>query len=87
MLIILKQAGLLLSLRAGVNIVLFTAVLPYAATFALSKTSAASKDLWLAKASILLMIFGTVVLFASVTPVVMVMGKRHRQMSIGYKHG
>lgn len=75
------QAGLLLSLRAGVNILLFTIVLPFVVTFATFKTSAdpetsaTSKDLWIARASIILMIIGTLILSVSATPALMVIGK------------
>jgi hypothetical protein len=69
------QAGLLLSLRAGVNIALFTIILPSITTFALSRTSAASRDLWIGKASIVLLILGTFIMFSSETAVFMIIGK------------
>jgi hypothetical protein len=73
----LSKAGLLLSLRAGVNIVLYTIILPSITTYILSRTSAASRDLWIAKTSIILMILGTFVLFSSTTPALMIIGKPH----------
>lgn len=69
------QAGLLLSLRAGVNIALFTIILPSITTFALSRTSAASRDLWIGQASIVLLILGSCVMFSSETAVFMIIGK------------
>jgi hypothetical protein len=82
------QAGLLLSLRAGVNIILFTIVLPFIATFVVSKLNppsgasvahsearTVSGDLSIARGSIILMIFGTSLLSISFTPSLMVIGK------------
>lgn len=77
------QAGLLLSLRAGVNIALFTIILPYIATFALSRTSAAFRDLWIAKASIILMIMGTFFISSTATPALMIIGEQHN-MAISF---
>ncbi|KAI0124981.1 major facilitator superfamily domain-containing protein [Xylariales sp. AK1849] len=70
----ISQAGLLLSVRAAVNIALFTAILPAIATFALSRFGAASRDLLLAKGSIIFMVLGALGLFFSATPAVMIMG-------------
>ena len=69
---------MLLSLRAGVNIALFTVILPYIATFALREISAASRDLWIAKASIVLMILGAFFIFLSATPTLMIIGEQHK---------
>ncbi|TVY88574.1 Efflux pump, partial [Lachnellula willkommii] len=71
---VVALAGLILSLRAAVNIALYTIILPYIATLALWRTSPASKDLWIAKASILFMVLGTFILFASATPALMIIG-------------
>ncbi|KAM0349700.1 hypothetical protein ACHAPU_003529 [Fusarium lateritium] len=70
----LAQAGFLISLRAGVNIALFTAILPFIATYALVRWSAASRDLWIGKASILLLILGSFILFLSETAAGMIVG-------------
>ena len=71
------QAGLLISLRAGVNIALFTIILPCITTFALSRISAASRDLWIGKASIVLLVLGTFIMSSSGTAVLMLIGKQH----------
>jgi hypothetical protein len=74
LLIIVLQAGLLSSLRAGVNIVLFLLVLPAISTFGYNNASAAFKDLTISRVSILLMIFGTLILSISPTPALMIIG-------------
>jgi hypothetical protein len=68
------QAALLSSLRAGVNIILYLVVLPAITTFALSKTSSTSQDLWIARGSIVLSMLGTLILSVSATPILMVTG-------------
>ncbi|KAG7414554.1 MFS efflux pump atnC [Fusarium oxysporum f. sp. rapae] len=70
----LAQAGFLISLRAGVNIALFTVILPFIATYALVSWSATSRDLWIGKASIILLILGNLIIFLSETSVGMIIG-------------
>ncbi|SCV28780.1 uncharacterized protein FFB14_01998 [Fusarium fujikuroi] len=70
----LAQAGFLISLRAGVNIALFTVILPLIATYALASWSATSRDLWIGKASIILLILGSFIIFLSETSVGMIIG-------------
>lgn len=72
---VLHQAGLLLSLRAAVNIALFTIVLPLMGMLVFSKKSTTSKDHWIARMSIFLLMSGTSILFLSATPPVMIIGK------------
>ncbi|KAF9771958.1 hypothetical protein IL306_010370 [Fusarium sp. DS 682] len=71
----LAQAGFLISLRAGVNIALFTVILPFIATYVLVSWSPTSRDLWIGKASIILLILGSFILFLSETAVGMIIGK------------
>lgn len=59
------------------NIALYTSILPAIATFAFSGLTAATKDLLLAKASIICLSIGAFVVFISATPAVMIIGKRH----------
>jgi hypothetical protein len=68
------KANLLLSVRAGVNIALFTLILPAVVTITNTRTTAATRDLWIAKASIILMILGTLSLFLSTTVALMIIG-------------
>ncbi|KAI1013060.1 hypothetical protein LB503_001472 [Fusarium chuoi] len=70
----LAQAGFLISLRAGVNIALFTVILPLIATYALASWSATSRDLWIGKTSIILLILGSLIIFLSETSVGMIIG-------------
>ncbi|KAJ9498436.1 hypothetical protein H2202_006123 [Exophiala xenobiotica] len=71
----LSQAGLLLSLRAAVNIALFALILPAIASFGLPRVgSAPLRDLWLARGSIIFLLLGTFVLFLSATPALMIIG-------------
>ncbi|EXL98561.1 major facilitator superfamily domain-containing protein [Fusarium oxysporum II5] len=70
----LAQAGFLISLRAGVNIALFTVILPFIATYALVSWSAKSRDLSIGKASIILLILGSFIIFSSQTAVGMMIG-------------
>ncbi|TVY40943.1 Efflux pump [Lachnellula subtilissima] len=71
----ISGAGFLLSLRAGVNIVLFIIILPAITRYALSKLAGpAETDLMVARGSIVLMILGTLALSVSVTPALMIMG-------------
>ncbi|KAI1148904.1 major facilitator superfamily domain-containing protein [Nemania diffusa] len=70
----LSQAGLLLSLRAGVNIVLFTVILPLIINFLLAKTHAATRDLWIGQASIVLMTIGVFIMAASGTATFLIIG-------------
>ncbi|EPE26904.1 MFS general substrate transporter [Glarea lozoyensis ATCC 20868] len=70
----IAKAGLLLSLRAAVNIILFLLVLPAISTYAFPGATAAFKDLTISRVSILLMIFGTLVLSVSPTPALMIIG-------------
>ncbi|KAI1421270.1 major facilitator superfamily domain-containing protein [Xylaria sp. FL1777] len=70
----LSQAGLLLSLRAGVNIVLFTVILPLIINFVLAKTHAATRDLWIGQASIVLMTVGGIIIASSSTATFMIIG-------------
>ncbi|OAP62555.1 hypothetical protein AYL99_01782 [Fonsecaea erecta] len=71
----LSQAGLLISLRAAVNIALFAAILPAIASFALRRIGAAPlRDLLLARGSIIFLLLGTIVLFLSATPALMIIG-------------
>ncbi|KIW52719.1 hypothetical protein PV05_08343 [Exophiala xenobiotica] len=71
----LSQAGLLLSLRAAVNIALFALILPEVAAFALPRVGSASlRDLWLARGSIIFLLLGTFLLFLSATPALMIIG-------------
>jgi hypothetical protein len=72
-----SQAGLLLSLRAGVNISLFMIVLPYIATVVLSGATAASRDLCIEKISIVLMILGTIIMFLPATAAFIIISKHH----------
>jgi hypothetical protein len=69
------QAGLLISVQAIVNLALYMAILPAIATFVLAKFSATSKDLLLAKGSIILSVLGAVVCTLSATPALMIIGK------------
>ncbi|KAK6072651.1 short-chain dehydrogenase reductase sdr [Seiridium cupressi] len=71
----LAEAGLILSLRAGVNIALFTVVLPAIVNFVLWRMNAASRDLRIAQASALLMTVGAIIMSSSVTAASMIMGK------------
>lgn len=70
----LAQAGFLISLRAGVNIALFTVILPLIATYALASWSATSRDLWIGKTSIILLILGSLIIFLSETSAGMIIG-------------
>ncbi|KAF5576061.1 hypothetical protein FPANT_11115 [Fusarium pseudoanthophilum] len=70
----LAQAGFLISLRAGVNIALFTVILPLIATYALVSWSATSRDLWIGKTSIILLVLGSLIIFLSETSVGMIIG-------------
>ncbi|KAI1304371.1 major facilitator superfamily domain-containing protein [Xylaria venustula] len=70
----LSQAGLLLSLRAGVNIVLFTVLLPLIINFLLAKTPGATRDLWIGQASIVLMTIGVLIVALSATAPFMIIG-------------
>ncbi|KAF5542234.1 hypothetical protein FMEXI_7569 [Fusarium mexicanum] len=70
----IAQAGFLISLRAGVNIALFTVILPLIATYALVSWSATSRDLRIGKASIILLILGSLIIFLSETSVGMIIG-------------
>ncbi|KAH9900452.1 major facilitator superfamily domain-containing protein [Xylariomycetidae sp. FL2044] len=70
----LAQAGLLSSLRAAVNLVLFTAVLPAIANFTLTELSATKRDLLIARASIVLLALGGLGIFISASSVVMIIG-------------
>ncbi|RBQ71532.1 hypothetical protein FVER53590_03151 [Fusarium verticillioides] len=70
----LAQAGFLISLRAGVNIALFTVILPLVATYALVSWSATSRDLWIGKTSIILLVLGSLIIFLSETSVGMIIG-------------
>ncbi|KAF3020670.1 hypothetical protein E8E14_013045 [Neopestalotiopsis sp. 37M] len=70
----LGQAGLLISVQAIVNLALYMAILPAIATFVLAKFSATSKDLLLAKGSIILSVLGAVVCTLSATPALMIIG-------------
>ncbi|KAI0805581.1 major facilitator superfamily domain-containing protein [Xylaria sp. FL0064] len=70
----LSQAGLLLSLRAGVNIILFIVILPLIINFVLAKTHATTRDLWIGQASIVLMTIGAFILSASATATLMIIG-------------
>lgn len=53
---------------------LFLAVLPYVATFAFSNISTITKDLRIARISIMLMIIGTLVVAFSPTRIPMIIG-------------
>ena len=70
------QAALLMSLRAAVNIVLFVAILPTIANFALPGLSAVSRDLVTAKGSIIFLIVGALAISLSASPVAMCIGKQ-----------
>ncbi|KAF4343720.1 major facilitator superfamily transporter [Fusarium beomiforme] len=70
----LAQAGFLISLRAGVNIALFTVILPFIATYMLVSWSPTSRDLWIGRASIILLVLGSFILFLSETAVGMIIG-------------
>ncbi|SPJ87783.1 uncharacterized protein FTOL_12252 [Fusarium torulosum] len=70
----LAQTGFLISLRAGVNISLFTVILPLIATYALASWSATSRDLWIGKTSIILLVLGSFILFFSETTMGMIIG-------------
>ncbi|KAI0391243.1 major facilitator superfamily domain-containing protein [Xylariaceae sp. FL0594] len=70
----LSEAGLLLSLRAGVNIILFTAVLPLIINFVLSQMHVAARDLWIGQASIVLMTVGASVMAVSGTAAFFIVG-------------
>jgi len=72
--ILIPQTGFLISLRAGVNIILFTAVLPFIVTLTYFKNSVISKDLLIGRASIILMVLGTVIIGVSSTSVLMIIG-------------
>lgn len=78
----LMQAGLLLSLRAGVNVILFALVLPLLSTFVYFRKSAILKDLWIARASIVLLGVGVSILFVSVTPAIMIAGKSESRRNL-----
>jgi hypothetical protein len=69
------KAGLLLSLRAVVNIALFTVILPLITAFALPRMSAVGKDLFIAKASVVFMTLGTLIMFLGATSALMILGK------------
>lgn len=73
----MKQAGILLSLRSFTALILLVAILPLAnylltARFSLS---AQSKDLWLARVSIILSMIGSLTIGMSGTPSLMAMGE------------
>ncbi|KAI0433319.1 major facilitator superfamily domain-containing protein [Xylaria sp. FL1042] len=70
----LSQAGLLLSLRAGVNIILFIVILPLIINFLLAKTHVATRDLWIGQVSIVLMTIGALIVAASGTATFMIIG-------------
>ncbi|KAI1360575.1 major facilitator superfamily domain-containing protein [Xylaria arbuscula] len=70
----LSQAGLLLSVRAGVNIVLFTVILPLIINYLLAKTHAATRDLWIGQASIVLMTIGVFIIAAAGTAAFLIVG-------------
>ncbi|TGJ78963.1 hypothetical protein E0Z10_g9802 [Xylaria hypoxylon] len=70
----LSQAGLLLSLRAGVNIVLFTVILPLIINFLLAKTHAATRDLRIGQASIVLMTIGAFIIASSASATFLIIG-------------
>ncbi|KAK3191539.1 hypothetical protein K4F52_002354 [Lecanicillium sp. MT-2017a] len=80
----LSQATLLVSLRAGVNIILFTAVLPALTTFVLASKNAAVKDLRIGKASIVLLALGSLILFASQAAAVMIVGLIVTTLGMGF---
>ncbi|KAG9240674.1 major facilitator superfamily domain-containing protein [Calycina marina] len=70
----LAQAGLLISLRASVNITLFAVILPFIMNFTLSGLSPPLRDLWIGKASVVLLVLGTSILFLSQTVFLMIIG-------------
>ncbi|KAI1846331.1 hypothetical protein JX266_007536 [Neoarthrinium moseri] len=70
----LAEAGLLLSLRAGVNLILYTIILPFIINFILSNKSAAYKDLLIGQASVVFMALGGLILFASWSAPLMITG-------------
>ena len=63
-----------MSLRAGVNIVLFLIVIPAITTFSSNLLPSAAKDLYVSRGSILLMILGMLALAVSSTPALMITG-------------
>lgn len=75
-LIISLQAGFLLSIRAFSSLVLLVAILPGASYILANKMSvnARLKDLWLARASCLLCVVGTLAIGLSEYPVFMIIG-------------
>ncbi|KAI0471545.1 major facilitator superfamily domain-containing protein [Xylariaceae sp. FL0804] len=80
----LSQAGLLVSLRAGVNIALFTVILPFMINFAFKNASAPSRDLWIGKISIVLLMMGAFIMFASETAVLMCIGLVISALGMGF---
>lgn len=62
-------------MRAGVNIVLFTVVLPLIINFLLAKTHAATRDLWIGQVSIVLMTVGVFIIAAAGTAAFLIVGK------------
>ncbi|KAK5636802.1 hypothetical protein RRF57_012514 [Xylaria bambusicola] len=69
-----EQAGLLLSVRAGVNILLFTMILPLIINFVLSNTHAATRDLWIGQVSIVLMTIGVFIVAVAATATLFIIG-------------
>ncbi|KAI0508435.1 major facilitator superfamily domain-containing protein [Xylaria bambusicola] len=70
----LSQAGLLLSVRAGVNILLFTVILPLVINFVLSNTHTATRDLWIGQVSIVLMTIGVFIIAVAATATFFIIG-------------
>lgn len=71
------QAGLLLSVRAAISLLLLSIILPAFNAFMLKSWnfSAEKKDIWLARISIILVIFGCIGIGVSNYSFVMIIGK------------
>ncbi len=73
-------------MRAAVNIALFIIILPVIFTSALSRLGSGSRDLLVAKGSVVFLTVGALVLFLSAAPAVMIVGTYHAQLRSGIFH-
>ncbi|PQK10137.1 hypothetical protein BB8028_0002g04610 [Beauveria bassiana] len=80
----IAQAGLLVSLRAGVNIILFTVILPAVTNFLLVSKPATTRDFLVGAGSIFFLTLGYFVLFLSSTAAVMIIGVAITTLGAGF---
>ena len=79
-----QKTTLLLSLRAGVNIILFLFVLPLLSAYAFANATTSFKDLFISRISIVLMVLGSLALSVSSTAALMIIGLIIYTMGTGF---